>query len=98
MPAGSGGAYTLVLTGLADGPFTVRVAARYAGFSVHRQEIKGTIGAGERVFTRINQSVKGQDPRTARVHDITVEALQAWNGAEPPAVLASPRVPRRPVN
>ncbi|HKW94999.1 MAG TPA: hypothetical protein VJX92_24155 [Methylomirabilota bacterium] len=39
-----------MLTGLSEGPFTMRVSARYAGFPVYREEIKGTIGRGERFF------------------------------------------------
>ncbi len=98
VPGGVQGTYTLVLTGVAEGPFTVRVAAKYAGFPVYREEIKGTVGKGERFFTRITQTVKGDDPRTARVKQGTVEELQTWTGEEPPAVVASPEATNHPVN
>jgi hypothetical protein len=93
VPGGHDGPYTLILTGA--GAFTVRVSARYAGFPVYRQEITGTIRPGERLFTRINQSVKGEDPRTARVREASVESLRAWDHGEP-AVVASPADGPRP--
>jgi hypothetical protein len=96
VPGGHEGSYTLILTGAGAGSFTVRVSARYAGFPVYRQEITGTIRPGERLFTRINQSVKGEDPRTARVREASLEGLRAWDHAEPPAVVASPADGRRP--
>jgi hypothetical protein len=90
VPAGAEGAYTLVLTGVGAGPFTVRVSARYAGFRVYRQELTGEARAGERLVTRITQRVKGDDPRTARVVGGSVGGLRAWDGEEPAAVVASP--------
>ncbi len=95
VPGGHEGSYTLILTGAGTGSFTVRVAARYAGFPVYRQEITGTIRPGERLFTRINQSVKGEDPRTARVREAGLESLRAWDHGEP-AVMASPADGPRP--
>jgi hypothetical protein len=95
VPGGHEGPYTLILTGAGAGSFTVRVSARYAGFPVYRQEITGTIRPGERLFTRINQSVKGEDSRTARVREASLEGLRAWDHGEP-AVVASPADGRRP--
>jgi hypothetical protein len=96
VPGNYEGPYTLILTGTAAGSFTVRVAARYVGFPVYRQEIKGDVREGERLFTRITQSVKGQDPQTARVLEASVEGLRVWDDAEPPAVVASPGDRHRP--
>lgn len=96
VPGGHEGSYTLILTGAGAGSFTVRVSARYAGFPVYRQEITGTIRPGERLFTRINLSVRGEDPRTARVREVSLEGLRAWDHGEPPAVVVSPADGRRP--
>src|SRR5262249_36307636 len=82
VPAGRQGAYTLVLTGTGDGPFTVKIAGRYAGFAAYREEIRGTIRQDEQVATRIVQRVSGDDPSSARVRGAQVGALQAWTGAD----------------
>jgi hypothetical protein len=96
VPAGAAGDYTLVLTGTGEGSFTVEVSGRYLGFRTARQTIAGHTRAGERVFSRISQRVKGDDPRTARATDMRVEGLQAWEGEEPATVVASRTRPRRP--
>lgn len=96
VPAGHEGPYTLILTGTAAGPFTVRLSARYMGFPAYRREIRGDVRPGERLFTRITQSVKGQDPQTARAVDAAVEGLGAWDASEPAAVVASPDGRPRP--
>ena len=96
VPAGTPGDYTLVLTGVGDGPFTVQVTARYAGFRTSRQEITGQARPGERVFTRITQRVKGDDPRTARASETRIDSLRAWDGEEPATVVASPLRGRGP--
>lgn len=46
VPAGAGGTYTLVLTGTGTGPFTVRVSARYAGFSMSGAGNQGRYAPG----------------------------------------------------
>ena len=94
VPAGEPGVYTLVLTGTGNGPFTARVSARYAGFTVSRQEIAGEARAGERVFTRISHRVKGDDPGSARVTEMRIDGLRAWEGEEPAIVVASPGAAR----
>lgn len=96
VPGGAEGAYTLILTGVGSGPFTARVSARYAGFRIYRQELTGEIRPGERLVTRINQRIKGDDPRTARVIGGSVEGLRAWDGDEPAAVVAAPGARRFP--
>jgi hypothetical protein len=96
VPAGAPGDYTLMLTGVGEGPFTARVSARYAGFRTSRQEISGEARSGERLFTRISQRVKGDDPRTARASDLRIESLRAWEGEEPPAMATLPLAGRRP--
>jgi len=90
VPGGHEGPYTLILTGTDAGPFTARISARYVGFSAYRQEIRGEVRPGERLFTRITQTVKGQDPLTARAVKASVDGLRAWDASEPAAVVASP--------
>jgi len=92
VPGGHEGPYTVVLTGTATGPFTVRVSARYVGMNVYRQELKGHARPGEQLFTRFTQDVRGSDPRQARVREASFEGLRAWEGP----VLASPEDARRP--
>ena len=96
VPGGEAGDYTLVLTGVGEGRFTVDVTGRYLGFRTARQALAGHTRAGERVFTRISQRVKGDDPRTARATGTQVEALQAWQGDEPATVVALRSGSRRP--
>ena len=96
VPAGAPGAYTLILTGAGAGPFTAQVSARYVGFRVFRQELRGEIEPGERLVTRITPSVKGDDPDSARVAGVSIDGLRAWDGDEPGAVVAAPDVGRVP--
>jgi len=90
VPGGHEGPYTLILTGTDAGPFTAQISARYVGFSAYRQEIRGEVRPGERLFTRITQTVKGQDPLTARAVEASVDGLRAWDASEPAAVVAFP--------
>jgi hypothetical protein len=90
VPGGHEGAYILILTGTGTGPFTARISARYVGFSAYRQEVRGEARAGERLFTRITQTVKGQDPQTARALEASVDDLRPWDGSEPAAVVTFP--------
>jgi len=98
VPGGHEGPYTLILTGTDAGPFTAQISARYVGFSAYRQEIRGEARPGERLFTRITQTVKGQDPRTARAVEATVDGLRAWDTSEPAAIVAYPTSPGPGVN
>jgi hypothetical protein len=90
VPAGVAGSYTLLLTGVGSGPFTVRVSQRYAGIPAHHQELRGEARPGERLFTRITQRVKGEDPRSARALEAQIDALRAWNDPGPPAIVSFP--------
>lgn len=90
VPGGHEGPYTLILTGTDAGPFTARISARYVGFSAYRHEIRGEARPGERLFTRITQTVKGQDPMTARALEARVDGLRAWDASEPAAVVVFP--------
>lgn len=83
VPAGLEGPYTLVLTGTGSGAFAVKVAARYGGVPVYRQELKGIAAPGQRQVTRITQGVDGRDPRTARVLDARFDALRPLDDGEP---------------
>ncbi len=93
VPGGHEGPYTLILTGTEAGPFTARLSARYLGFAAYQREIRGEARPGERLFTRITQTVKGQDPLTARPLDASVDGLRAWDSSEPAAVVATPGRP-----
>jgi hypothetical protein len=90
VPGGHPGPYTLILTGTGAGPFTARISARYLGFRAYRQELKGEARPDERLFTQITQTVRGDDPESARVVEGSFEGLRAWDSAEPAAVVAFP--------
>ena len=98
VPGGHEGPYTLILTGAGSGSYTVRIAARYMGFPMYRQELRGEARTGEREFTRIRQTVKGADPKTARAAEASLDGLRAWDPTEPAAVVASPERSRPGVN
>ena len=98
VPGGHEGPYTLILTGAGAGPFTARVSGRYLGFTTYRQEIRGEARPGERLFTRITQTVKGQDPLTARAVDASVDGLRVWDASEPAAIVEGPGLTGLAVN
>jgi hypothetical protein len=98
VPAGHEGPYTLILTGTGSGAFSAKVTGKYGGFAAYRQELKGDVREGEQLFTRIRHDVSGKDPRTARVVEASFEGLQPWAESEPPAVVAVPGGPARPIN
>jgi hypothetical protein len=90
VPGGHEGPYTLILTGTGAAPFTARITGRYVGFSGFGQDIRGGARAGERLFTRITQIVKGQDPVTARAVEASVDGLRGWEPSEPVAIVSGP--------
>ncbi len=91
VPGGHEGPYTVILTGIgAGGPFTAQLSARYLGFAAYRQEIRGEARPGERLFTRVTQTVSGEDPVTARALEASVDGLRPWDASEPAAVVAQP--------
>jgi len=96
VPGGHEGPYILILTGTGAGPFSARIAAHYMGFSAYRRDVRGEAQPGERLFSRITQTVKGQDPETARAVDASVDGLRAWDASEPAAITASPGAASRP--
>jgi hypothetical protein len=96
VPGGHEGPYTLILTATGTGPFTARIAARYLSFTAYRRELRGEARPGERLFTRIIQTVNGDDPLTARAVAGRLDGLRAWDAAEPAAVVAFPDRSRRP--
>jgi FecR protein len=96
VPAGYEGPYTLILTGTGTGSFVAKASARYGGMTVYRQEMKGDVSQGERLFTRITHDLNGKDPKTARVVEASFEGLRNWDGGEPAAIVTGPAaVPRR---
>jgi len=96
VPGGHEGPYTLILTGTGTGPFTARISARYLSFTAYRQDLRGEARPGERLVTRITQTVKGQDPRTARALEASLDGLRAWDPSEPAAVVELPAGSRGP--
>jgi FecR protein len=96
VPGGHEGPYTLILTGIGTGAFTARISGRYLSFTAYRQELRGEVRPGERLFTRITQTVKGQDPTTARTLKASLDGLRAWDPAEPAAVVGVPAGSRGP--
>lgn len=98
VPGGHAGPYTLILTGTGTGPFTARVSARYLGFASYRQELRGEARPDERLFTHITQTVRGDDPQTARAVAGSLEGLRAWDPAQPAAVVAFPAESRGGLN
>jgi FecR protein len=90
VPAGYEGPYTLIFTGTGTGSFVAKVSARYGGVAAYRQELKGDVGPGERLFTRITHDLSGTDPLTARVTEASFEGLRAWDGGGPAAVVTAP--------
>ena len=98
VPAGYQGPFTLILTGAGTGSFVAKVVARYGGLAVYRQEMKGDVRQGERLFTRITHDLSGKDPQTARVTEASFEGLRTWEGAEPAVIVKAPAgdaTPRR---
>ena len=90
VPAGYEGPYTLILTGTGTGPFVAKISARYGGLTAYRQELKGDVGPGEQLFTRITHDLSGKDPKTARVIEASFEGLRKWDGGEPAAMVTAP--------
>ena len=95
VPAGYEGPYTLILTGTATGSFVAKVSARYGGVGVYRQEMKGDVSQGERLFTRIIHDLNGSDPKTARVIEASFEGMRKWDGEEPAVIVRAGGAPRR---
>ena len=86
VPAGYEGPYTLILTGTGTGSFVAKVSARYGGVAVCRQEQKGDVSQGQRLFTRITHDLNGKDQKTARSRGPSFEGLRRWDGGEPAAI------------
>ena len=90
VPGGHEGPYTLILTGTDAGPFTARVAGAMSASPPTGRTSAGEARPGERLFTRITQTVKGQDPVTARALEASVDGLRVWDPSEPAAIVATP--------
>lgn len=96
VPAGHEGPFTLILTGTGTGSFVAKVSGRYGGLNVYRQELKGDVSQGERLFTRITHDLNGKDQQTARVIEASFEGLRQWDGGEPAVIVRVPgAAPRR---
>ena len=102
VPAGESGTYTLVVTGLADGPFFVSVVGTVNGAPVYRHRLSGAIARGQQLVARLEpgfddvgdpQSRGGgpaHNPRTARVAAARISPLTPLAAPVPVIVVISP--------
>jgi hypothetical protein len=69
VPAGAAGPYVLVLTAVAEGPYTVKVLGGHQGATVYTQEWTGQARRGERLAAEIRQDIAAGAlaPNTARI-------------------------------
>jgi hypothetical protein len=99
VPAGESGVYTLLLTGLADGPFYVSIAGTLNGAPVYRRRMNGVIARGQQLVTRLEprfedtgdpQGGGRHNPRTARVATARISPLTLVVAPIPVRVVISP--------
>jgi hypothetical protein len=102
IPAGESGVYTLVLTGLADGPFSATLVGTLNGSPVYRHRLTGVIARGQQFMARLEPQFEdtrdglersgggGHNPRTARVIAARISPLTALTGPVPVRVVVSP--------
>ena len=101
VPAGATGPFTLVLEGLKDGPYSVRVSGLFKQKkddqvyqSVYQQEVSGTIRKGERLVSEITQQIDpatAGEPKTAKVQGGGATPFRSFTGPLPGKILLSPR-------
>jgi hypothetical protein len=93
VPAGLPGPYRLVLTGLADGPFSLAIVGTHAGAPVYRRYVTGTIRRGRQLVSTIEQQLApgDADPRTARTTDAEISRLRPGRVETPTASAAGTR-------
>ena len=90
VPAGLAGPFVVVLTAVADGPFTVTAIGRHAGAVTYRHERAGSTHRGEALRAEITQVMAEEsDPRTARAASAGMSALRS-ESARPGTVVLSP--------
>lgn len=102
VPAGDAGVYTLVLTGLADGPFSVSVTGAVNGAPVYRRRLNGTIARGQQFVVQLEPGFDdgadatgraggpNHNPRTARVAAARISPLSPLAAPLPVTVVVSP--------
>ena len=102
IPAGEPGVYTLVLTGLADGPFSVSIVGTVSGGPVYRRRLNGRIARGQQFVIRLEPGFddggdpqarsggSGHNPRTARVATARISPLSPLTAPVPVRVVVSP--------
>ncbi len=101
VPAGATGPFTLVLEGLKEGPYRVRLSGLFKEKKddpvykpVFEQELSGTIKKGERVVSEVTQQMDpatAGEPKTARVQRGSATPFQPFSGPLPGKILLSPR-------
>jgi len=78
VPAGVPGPYTILLKGETDGPFQLAVTSLYKGTPMQLQKISGSIKRGERLAAQVTLQFDNgaDDPKTAKVSQVTITALE----------------------
>ena len=102
VPAGELGVYTLVLTGLSDGPFAVSIVGTVNGVPVYRRRLNGGIARGQQFVVRLEPGFDdggdpqarsggpGHNPKTARVATARISPLSPLTAPVPVRVVVSP--------
>jgi hypothetical protein len=100
VPAGAAGPFTIVLEGLTDGPYTVKVSGLFKQKkddqvyqSVYQQEVSGTIRKAERLVSEITQQIDpatAGEPKTAKLQGGSVAPFRSFTGPLPGKILLSP--------
>jgi hypothetical protein len=97
VPAGEAGTYHLLVTGLADGPFSVSLLGTLNGAPAYRHRLNGVIRRGQQLIARLEPGFEdtgeGQNrhnPRTARVAVARISRLTPVTAPVPIRVVVSP--------
>ena len=93
VPAGVTGPFTLILEGIADGPFTATVSGFYNGVPVYNQKLAGKITKGERLTTEITQQLEPElkdHPKMATVAGGKAAPLRPMTEPLPKSIVLSP--------
>jgi hypothetical protein len=95
VPAGLQGPFTVILKGEADGPFQITVTSLYKGAPLREQQLSGTIKRGDRLAAQVTQQLEGgaDDPKTAKVSNVTLTALEPTTAPLPGAIPLLPLEP-----
>jgi hypothetical protein len=102
VPAGDAGIYVLVLSGLADGPFSLSLVGTVNGTPVYRRRLNGMIARGQQLILRVEPGFDdggdpqgrgggpSHNPRTARVATARISPLSPLATPLPVRIVVSP--------